>query len=475
MNDEGLTRSLAEFCTSLQFEDLPEFAVTEAKRILLDTVGVGLGGHVLDKGQMGIRLARLSGGTPEATIIGSRGKVPAAMAAFANGELMNALDWCPILPPAHVSAYVLPPALAIAEARGNSGKDLITAMALAMEVTGRLSNATGGLRSQAGGLPRRVWGLSSNQIGGTAGVARLIGLDVDRMLHALGTAAYFAPVASHVKFNYSIDQGYAKYGPSGWMAQGCVATGLLAEMGYHGDTTFLEGEYGFHAQIGADTWSPEKLTQGLGQDWVFTNVGYKPWPTCGVFQSSCNVLHELITELGLKPDEIDELALNCDAIGSLPAYVSTEPKDHVEAASSGPFIAAVIAHRIPRGPRMQVQSVIDDPAIRAFMKKVRMGVNPRCEVLRHQDINIEGRPYARHRVGHIVIKARGQVFGRSTDFCDWLSMDPDYRATDEGLAGKFHENAEVVLSRGKADQAIDAILGLERQDDLSTLFGALAD
>lgn len=475
MLDTGVTKTLADFCAAFRYEDLSTAAITEAKRILLDTVGVGLGGHVLDKGKMGIKVARMTGGNSEATIIGSRGKVPAAMAAFANGELMNALDWCPVLPPAHNSAYCLPPVLAIAEARGKTGKDLITAMVLAMEVSGRISNATGGLRSEKGGLPRRVWGLASNQVGGTAGAANLMGLDAGRMLHAIGTAGYFAPLATHVKFNYTIEQGYAKYGPSGWTAQGSVTCALLGELGYHGDTTFLEGPYGFSIQNGADTWSPGKLVGGLGSDWVFTNVGYKPWPTCGVFQSSCNVLQELIAEFDLKPEEIEEVQFNCDGIGSLPAYVSSSPKDHVEAASSGPYIVAVIAHRIKRGPRMQDQSVIDDPKIRAFMKKVKMGVNPRCEVLRHQDITVEGRPYARHRVGHIVIKARGQVFERSSDFCDWLSMDPDYRATDEGLAGKFRENAEVVLSKGQTEKAIDHILGLENLEDLSALFSSLVD
>jgi 2-methylcitrate dehydratase PrpD len=184
-------------------------------------------------------------------------------------------------------------------------------------------------------------------------------------------------------------------------------------MGYHGDTTFLEGPYGFYVQNGADDWNPAKLTEGLGQNWMFTNVGYKPWPTCGIFQSSANVFQKLIAELDLKPQEMEEVEIRVETIGTLPASVSTEPADHVEAASSAPYLLAVIAHRIPRGPGLQAQSVIDDPKIRAFMKKVRVGLNPRCEVLRHQDITVEGRPYPRHRPGYIAVKARGQVFERT--------------------------------------------------------------
>lgn len=474
MSDHGITRKIAEFCAAFRYEDLPPAAVEEAKRIILDTIGVGLGGHGVHKGRIGVEVAQLSGGKAESTIIGVAGKVAAGQAAFANGELMNALDWCPLLPPAHVTAYVLPPILALAEARGLSGKEVIKAAVLAMEITGRLSTATGGLRSEAGGLPRRVWGLSSNQIGGVAGLANLLGFDAEKTLHAIGTASYFAPLATHVKFNYSIEQGYSKYAPSGWMAQGSVTTALLAERGYHGDITCLEGPYGFAVQNGASSWAPEKLMQGLGQEWLFMNVGYKPWPTCGVFQSSCNLLHDLILKHDFKPDEITEVEFYCDPIGSLPAYVSTTPSDHVEAASSGPFIVAVIAHRLKRGPGMQAQSVIDDPAIRAFMKKVKMGINPRCEILRKQDIEEDGRPYPRRRPGHVVIHARGQVFEATSDFADWTSIDPDYAPSNQALAGKFRENGEAVLSQAKLNQAIDAILRLDQLDHIFALMEPLA-
>ena len=475
MSDEGVTKALANFCAAHRFEDLPAKAVDETKRIFLDAIGCGLGGHGVDKGKMAVQLSRLTGGTAEASIIGIKGKVPAGAAAFANGELMNALDWCPVVPPAHVPPYVLPPVLAMAQARGKSGKDLIAAAALGMEVTSRLSTATGGLRSGKEGVPRRVWGLSANSVGGTAGVASLIGLDAHRMLHALGTSGYYAPLATHTKFNYTVEQGYAKYGPSGWMAQGAVTAALLAEMGYRGDTTFLEGPYGFYVQNGAETWNPEKLIGDLGRHWMFTNVGFKPWPTCGIFQSPANVFQKLIADLDLRPEEIDDVLIKVETIGTLPAYVSAEPMDHVEAASSAPYILAVLAHRIARGPGMQAQSVIDDPKIRAFMKKVRVELDPRCEILRHQDIVVEGRPYARHRPAYIAVKARGQVTERTADFCDWLSMDPDYRASDEALAGKFRDNARIVLGSAKTEKAIDLILELDKLDDLAPLFETLSD
>lgn len=472
---DSVTRRLAEFSASLRFEDLPGDVVTEAKRVLLDTIGCGLGGHGVEKGQMAVRLAQQMGGVPEATILGMPGKVPCALAAFANGDLMNALDWNVLMPPSHVPPYAIPPALALAEAHGKPGRDLITATVLAMEVSGRVGTSLGGLRATPGGFPLNVWGISSNQIGATAGAAHVLGLDADRMQHALGLAGFHAPVPSHVKYNYTKEVGYAKYAPSGWMAQAGVTTALLAGMGYRGDTSFLETERGFWAMNGAPSWDPGKITDGLGRDWVFLNAGYKYWPTCGFYQSPLDAFTWLIDRHDLQPDEIEEVTYHTEKFAGIGKYTTTEPNDHVEAAASGPFVLAVAAHRIPRGPGWQAQSVIEDPRIRAFMPRVRHAVDPRSEEMRRQDIEVEGRPYLSRRPARVVVRARGRVFEHSVDYANWLSMGVDAcRPTGEGLAAKFLANADLVLNRDRAEAAIESIMGLEETDDISALMDLLS-
>lgn len=471
---EGVTRSLARFCSELRFDDLPAPIVQEAKRLLLDTIGCGLGGLSVDKGKMAVELAKRTGGRPEATIVGTREKVPSAMAAFANGELMNALDWNALLPPNHVPPYVIPPALAIAEANRKSGQDLITATVLALEVSGRVGRSLVGLRATPGGFPMRVWGISSNQLGATAGAAWLLGLDTDRMQHALGLAGYYAPVPSHVKYNYTASPGYAKYAPSGWMSQAGVTTALLAEMGYRGDGTVLEGEYGFWAMNGAPACDWSKISDRLGEHWVFTHVAYKYWPTCGMFQSPLDLFTGLVKQNGLQPEEIEDVLVRIEEFAGLPKYLNTDLHDHVEAAASLPYCLAVAAQGIPRGPGWQASSLMDDPRIRSFMPKVRHAGHPRAEELRHQDIVVDGRPAVRHRPAQVEIRARGQVFAATTDFANWLSMDvEDCRPSDAGLADKFRANAQGVLSESSAAAAVDAILNLEEVRDVSTLASLL--
>lgn len=473
---KGTTRALADFSAKLRFEDLPLHIVEEIKRLLLDTVGCGLGGHVVDKGRMSVELARQMGGVGESTILGTGIKAPAALAAFANGELMNALDWNALLPPSHVPPYVIPAALALAETHCKTGEELIVALALSLEISGRIGTSLGGLRATPGGFPLRVWGISSNQFGSTVGAAKILGLDANAMQHAMGLAGYYAPVPSHAKYNHTTQVGYAKYAPSGWMAQAGVVTARLAAMGYHGDLSVLEGENGFWAMNGAPSCDWESITRNLGEDWVFTSAAYKYWPTCGMFQSPLDVFVALIGEHGLKAEEIDDVLVEIEAFGALPKYTNVDPTDHVEAASSLPYCIAVAAHGIKRGPGWQAQSVQEDPRIRRFMKKVRHGVNPRSEQLRHQDLVVEGRPYLSHRPATVEIRSRGQLFRKSVDFANWLSIGVDaYRPTNDGLAEKFRANADGVLPPDRIEDSIATVQNLETLTDVSQLMALLGD
>lgn len=148
------THALAMFVSRTGFDDLPGEVVHETKRILLDIIGCALGSVDVDKGRIAIKYARRIGGHPEATIFGTGERVAAPLAAFANGELMHALDFCPLLPPNHITALVTPAPLALAEARKASGKDLITAITLAHEVASRVGLSLDPMRKKEGGTWR---------------------------------------------------------------------------------------------------------------------------------------------------------------------------------------------------------------------------------------------------------------------------------------------------------------------------------
>ena len=471
----SVTEALANFSAGLQFEDLPPEVVQETKRLLLDTIGCGLGGFDLDKGKMALELARQMGGRREATVFGAHDRLPSAMAAFVNGELMNALDYCVLQPPAHVTPYVIPSVMAVAETRRVSGKELITALTVANEMSCRIADSLGNLRATPGGLPVRSFGVGCTQFGATAGAARVLGLDARRMAHAFGLAGYHAPIASHVKYQYTVHTGLAKYGPSGWTAQAGVVTALLAEMGYRGDDTVLDGEYGFWAMNGSQACNWDKLTVGLGEQWAFEAIGYKYWPCCGSHQSPLDALAKVLDDNDLSAREITKVVVHSEAMMSLPRYVNTDVQDHVEAASSLPYNIAVAVHRVPWGPQWQSPRTLARGDVREFMNRVEHKAYDRCEETRYQDLVVDGRRNLRRRPSKVEVHARGRVFSHAVDFAQWMTNDaPESRATDEGLATKFRANAEGVRSQSQADAAVNCILHLEELADSSQLATMLA-
>jgi 2-methylcitrate dehydratase PrpD len=472
---EIYTATLAEFSSGLKFCDLPTEVSHEIKRLLLDTIGCGLGGLGLDKGSMAIRLAQQAGGRPEATVLGTGAKVPGAMAAFVNGELMNALDYCALQPPAHVTPYVIPSVLAMAEINHSSGKDFIAALTVAHELTCRIARSMGNLRATAGGFPVRSFGVGCTQFGATAGAARIIGLDTKKMRHALGLAGYHAPIASHVKYNHTVHPGLAKYGPSGWTAQAGVVTAQLAEMGYRGDDTVLDGDYGFWAMNGSQSSDWDKLTSELGQKWAFQAIGYKYWPCCGSHQSPLDAFVETIDQHDLAASEITKVVVKSEAFSGLPKYVNIDVQDHVEAASSLPYNIAVAAHRVTRGPKWQSRETLARDDIRDFMKRVEHRIYDRCEVTRYEDLEIEGRSNLKRRPALVQVHAQGRVYEHAVDFAKWLTNDvAEFRAGDDDLAEKFRANASGVLDKNRTESAIDCIMNLEDVADSTALTALLA-
>jgi len=316
--------------------------------------------------------------------------------------------------------------------------------------------------------------MGCNQFGATAGAARIMGLDAEKMRHALGIAGYYAPVASHNKYTYTVHPGLAKYGPSGWVGQAGVITAVFAEQGYRGDDTVLDGDYGFWAMNGSPSCEWEKLTQGLGKEWAFLAIGYKYWPCCGMFQTPLDVFTKIIDDHDLSAREIDKVVVMNEAMNSLPRYMNVDVRDHVEAAASLPYNIAAAAHRVPRGPKWQWRETLENPEVREFMNRVEQVVYPRCEEMRHQDLVVDGRRNLKHRPARVEVHARGRTFAHAVDFANWIPNDvPETRASDEGLADKFRAGASGVLSERDTEAAIDCIMHLEDLGDASKLAALL--
>ena len=113
---------LANFVLETRYEDLPEPIIRNTKNLLMDTIGCGLAAITTDPGKMAVATARMMGGPPECSIIGTGDKVAITNAVLANGQLTNILDFDTVMAGGHTPPYIIPTELAMAERVGASGQ-----------------------------------------------------------------------------------------------------------------------------------------------------------------------------------------------------------------------------------------------------------------------------------------------------------------------------------------------------------------
>ena len=471
---KSITQELLDFVMETDFEDLPETVVHESKRIILDSIGCALAGLSIDKGKVSVALARRLGGPPEASIIGIGDRVSCASAAFANGELIFAMDYCNIIYPAvHVSPYVLGALLAVAEYKGSSGKDVILATALAHEVPTRLKYAMEKWRkystegSDKGALVRpAVAGYGASVFGGTVGTGRLLKLDRDRMAHAIGIAGYNVPVPTFGKWSATRSAGMMKFASSGWMCSAEVTAAFLAEMGYTGDQTVLEGDYGFWRFYGSATWDSNEVINKIGEEWRMTKLlWYKPYPACGIMHSALDCFSLIIEENNLLPEDIHRVKVFIDPAAQTARFQDTEIDNEIDAQYNVPYTFATMAYRIPLED-WQNPNTIKNSNIKEFMQKITVYPHPEFgEIIQKMpgvhiakvEVEAKGKTYAEeglHVRGHFY---RGHTYPEEA------------RQSDEWLINKFQRNAAKVLPSFKIDKAPQAILELEKMKNVYEL------
>jgi 2-methylcitrate dehydratase PrpD len=450
---ENVTPVLADFVAAARFEHLPAAAIHEAKRLLLDSIGCALAGLTSAKGRLAVRLAQRLGGTEESVIWGTRGSVSATHAAFANGELINALDWdAGGVPPGHSTPCVISACFALGETCNASGQDLLLAIALGHEISGRLGGVLTGLEewtadSAVAQLPP-VHGYSLHAIGAAAAAARILGLGPTETAWAFGIGAYFAPVPAMVKWYKTVPAAMTKYGSTGWIAQAGVTAALLAQSGYSGDTTVLDGEHGFWRFCASahEKWQPGKLLEGLGQRWLLGqpySIFYKHYPFCGLCHVEMDEFLDIVRTQALRPEEIDSVRILCDPLIEEPIWVNTNLQTHVDAQFSVPFIFAVAAHGIRIGAQWQDETLLHDERIKAFMPKVTMGTHPA----------------GLHR---IEVRARGQCYEAECEARMPVMSDAQ-------LITKFEQNAALHLPSPAANRILKLVLELETLAEITEL------
>lgn len=450
---------LADHAVSLAYEDIPKKGIASAKRSILDTLGVSIGASTITPGIPElIALIKDAGGKEESSILGFGGRVPAMMAAFANGAMAHCMDYDDIYDPAllHPSSATIPASMAIAERIGGvSGKDLLTAVSLGNELVCRLGLS---INWKFDWHITPVFGI----FGATLSCDKLLGLDRTKIINSLGIALSQASVTMEIAYSPGSElRGmYAAF-----PAKNAVLSALMAQTGIGGPCNSLEGRAGLYKVYFGGDYNRGVLLDDFGKEFKFVDTGIKLWPNCRNPQPHVDAALRLLEEHHIKSEDIDQVVVHVAGLaagGSFPLERWRKPTSTLDAKFSVPFSVAVALAKRKLGIREFMPEGLTDPAVLQMTEKITAVHEPAFETKGTAP-------------GKVDIKTRdGQEYSKTIEHPRGAPQNP---ARDEEIIDKFRECAsfsEKPLSRGTVDEAIDMVMNLENVPDVGKIMRLLS-
>jgi 2-methylcitrate dehydratase PrpD len=333
---DAIGEQLVRYVAETTFDKLPREVVAETKKFILDTIGVGLAGVREPGCKEVVDLAKTWSSNPEgSTIIFYKDKVSPPEAAFANSVLMHALDYDDTLDSSAIHTHVssLPAALALAEIRqGTSGKDLITAVTLGVDITCRIAAA---ITTPLSWIRTATCG----SFGAAAAAAKILNLDERSTLATLGIV--YSQTAGNAQC--LVDGGLVKRMQPGFSARSAVLSAALASRGVTGATNIFEGEYGFYNLYERGKVITERTTENLGEHFGVMDLSIKPYPCCRMTHAAIDAALEVSHSHVIDPDDIREIEVSVSKMVSEMVGAPFEIRDNpqVDAQFSIRYTVAV--------------------------------------------------------------------------------------------------------------------------------------
>jgi 2-methylcitrate dehydratase PrpD len=442
----GVTQTLARYIVAARFDDLPKAARSEAARSLLNWMGVAVGGSQHETVQIALAAVAPFAGAPQAGVFGRKERLDVMNAAFLNGISSHVFDFddTDLLTAVHPSAPVAPALLALAEYRKISGRDFINAMVLGIEAECRIA---------------RVVTPSMQEIGwhatGTAGVfgaaiaaGKVLGLDEERMSHAIGLAAT-QPVGLREMFG-----SMTKSFHPGRAAQSGLLAALLAEKGYTSSLQGIEAKRGWANVLGT-AQNYAAITENLGSQYEIFRNSYKPF-ACGlVVHAVIDGCIQLRQENKLTADMIDRIDLGVHPI-VMELTSKRQPRTGLEGKFSVYYAAAIAIVAGRAGERQFSDAAVNDPQVTGVRDRVVATIDPS---LAQDQARVKIRLKDGHEVERFVEHAVGSV---------------EVPLSDPQLEAKFLDLAEGILPSDRARRLIELCRTAEQLDDAGHVARAAA-
>ncbi len=344
---------------------------------MLDFLGLAPKGLSLESTQQIHSLIRKIGGKGNGTVIGTTLRTLPQYAALANATASHSLSLDDIYTPAsiHPGSAIFAASLAAAESFGADGERFIEGVVAGYETTLRIADAVGSKEHYAlGWHPTATCGT----FGATVAVSRMLGLDPNKTTNALGIAGSMASGS----MEFLEDGSWTKRIHPGLAAQRGIQAALLANEGFRGPRSILEGKWGFLRGTSRDP-EPFRLVEGLGGRLRILDTGIKLHACCRYNQSPIDAILNLKKEYDLSPHEVDRIRVEIFR-AAFPLVVDPweekmNPKTDVQAQFSLPYTvaAAIVKGRVSFEEFLA--GSLSDSSIRAVMAKVEVVHDPELD------------------------------------------------------------------------------------------------
>ena len=449
------TEKIAQFISETNYGKIPPEAIDVAKKAILDYFSVAVAGSNESGVRIMSELIKQIGAAREAAVICGGFKTSADSAAWINGTMSHALDYDDTIANSarynmHPSVPILPAVWALGEKCKGSGKEILAAYIVGMEVAYVIGSAMAMKATEVGWHTTSMLGT----ISAAAASAHMLKLIPSQTRMALGIAG---SLAGGLGRNVGT---MTKPMHAGNAARNGVVAALLAKNGFTGNANIMEGEAGFCSMFtGGVGREPTDKVSDLGSNWniVSTGIAFKPYPSCRATHSCIDATLHLRKELGITEEQVAEIVCKVNP-GFDRYWILHKPKTGYEAKFSFEYC---VATALIRG-----KVSLDDFGDAKFVDTKVQNFLPQVSVVYPKDwvTSID-------LAQEIVIKLKnGTMHSHRVAF---PKGEPENPMTDEELTAKLEDCIQQVPRARAMESVVDKILNIEKLEDVRDLMDTL--
>lgn len=453
-----ISSQLGEFAAGLRMEQIPADVIAQAKRHMLDSLGIAIAASSYDYALRTATAIHGLAGTGHHPVIGLPMRLPLRDAVMMNGALIHGLDYDDTHSDAivHGSASTVPTALHMAREHGASGAEAILAYILGIEAASRIGAAAQGGFHQVGFHPTGMVGAFGCAL--TAG--RLAGSTPAQMAAAQGILLSMA--AGSLEFLE--DGSWTKRIHPGWAGFAAITATALARQGFKAPPAAYEGRFGLFRSHMQDK-APEDLsrcTAALGEIWEMRNVALKPYPCCHFNHAFADAALALRAAHGLRPEDVKRVTARIHPgqvkVVCEPEAAKKAPANSYDAQFSVHYaVACCLLHGRFSLDELD-EDMIRDPRALALCARTNY----------EEDSTLN---FPRYYGGELVIET---MDGRILRHREAMNRGSDGNPlSDADVERKFMDNARRQISADRARRILDLVMGLDAASDVMALTEAL--